>query len=338
MRLGEVVLGLGLDGLQEKPAPAGPVAIARHGEQALVVRVAMGLEIGADIERRFPDVAVLPKEQGHQQAAQTAVAVQKGMQGLELGVQDGELHQPVGGVRVDVGLPRAHGFGKESGVDGHEPGLVDGAAGRSDPVGHAAVFAGGLSLAPDAGQQHAMRLADDPLGQRQVLQHLPGPPHGGAVVEHLVDVVEARGRSRFPSRLEPQNLAHRRLGALDARRENRLPGDQGRQQDARARHDGEHSVVAGHRCRGRADERDQPCPVEVLGGKSTDVVLHGLHRTPPGLGVFGRRPAPRAPDVSRPFPGPIMPSRRPECHLIAKVSDKRRCAPRMAVKASSFLP
>ena len=62
-----------------------------------------------------------------------------------------------------------------------------------------------------------MRLADDPLGQRQVPQHLFGPSHGGAVVEHLVDVVEARGRSRFPHGLEFQNLAHRRLGALDAR-------------------------------------------------------------------------------------------------------------------------
>ena len=141
-----------------------------------------------------------PEEQGDQHPAQAAVAVQERVQGLELRVQDGELHQPIGGLVVHVPLPCAHGLGKLLRPDGHEGRLLHGAAGRADPVGDAPVVAGGLALAAHPGEQHPVRLPDDPLADGQRLQHPLRLPHRGAVVEHLVDVGPALGGFRFPSR------------------------------------------------------------------------------------------------------------------------------------------
>ena len=174
----------------------------------------MRLEPGADVECRRPDLAVPPEEQGHEQAPHASVAVQEGVQGLEFGVQDGELDQPVGRVRMDISLPCAHGVGEALRIDGHEFGFVDGAAGRPDPDGRAPVLAGGLVLTPDMREQHPVRLADDPLAKRQVPHHILGPPHGGAVVEDLMDVLATRRRSRLPPRLELQDLDPQPLARL----------------------------------------------------------------------------------------------------------------------------
>ena len=63
------------------------------------------------------------------------VAVEKRVQRLELCMQNRQLHEPIQRLPVDVPLPRGHGLGQRVRSHRHECSLVDGAAGRADPVG-----------------------------------------------------------------------------------------------------------------------------------------------------------------------------------------------------------
>ena len=204
------------------------------------------------------------------------------MQGLELGVQDGELHQPIGGLVVHVPLPCAHGRGELVRADGHEGRLLHGAAGRADPVGDAPVVAGRLALPAHPGEQHPVRLPDDPLADGQLLQHPLRLPHRGAVVEHLVDVGPALGGFRVLSGLELQDLAHGGLGALDARGKHRFLHCHGGEQDPGVGDGGERSVVARHRRDRRTDQRDEGRPVETrLGREAPLVIVNRRHQPAP---------------------------------------------------------
>ena len=96
----------------------------------------------------------------------------------------------------------------------HKLGLFDGASGLTNPVGDTSILTGRLALAAPAIQQHLVRLADNPLGKRPILQRFFRLPHGSTVVEHLTDVVPALGRLRFLSGFELQHLAHGGLSTL----------------------------------------------------------------------------------------------------------------------------
>ena len=203
------------------------------------------------------------------------------MHGFELGVQDGELHQPVGRIVMDVPFPGGHRGREIVRADGHEPGVLQGASGRSDPVGNAPVLARGLAFAADAVQQHPVRFADDALRQGQFLQQLPRPAQGSAVVEHFADVAPARRRFRFAAGFELQHLAHGGLRALDARGKDRFLRRQRRKQDVGVGGGSERAGVARHGRGGRPQERDQRRPFEPLGRKPPGVVVNrGRHRSP----------------------------------------------------------
>ena len=225
---------------------------------------------------------MLPQEQGDQHAAQTAVAVQERMESLELGVDNGELHQAIRGVAVHVAFPGAHRIGQSVRSDRHEGRFVDAATGRPDPVGGTTILAGRLALAAHAAEQHRMRFPDDPQGQPELLQHLLRPSHGSAVVEHLAYVVATCGGFRLLSGFELQYFPHRCLGTLDARGEHGFAGGEGSEQNAGVRNGGKHAVVARHCRRGRADEGNQPWPVQaVVRRESAHVVVDRCHHSPP---------------------------------------------------------
>ena len=90
----------------------------------------------------------MPQEKRHQHAPEAAIAIQERMQRLEFSVEDCELYQGVGRSAVDIALPRTHCLGKFVCPDRHKRGLIDRAAGRSDPVGDPAKLTWRLSLAP----------------------------------------------------------------------------------------------------------------------------------------------------------------------------------------------
>ena len=107
--LGEILRGLDLNGLQKIGAPAVPIVISGNSQQPLIVFIAMALQEGADIEHGLVNNVGLKHEKGNQHASQTAVTVQKRMQGFELGMQQGQLDQPIRGVGMHILFPVGHG-------------------------------------------------------------------------------------------------------------------------------------------------------------------------------------------------------------------------------------
>ena len=80
---------------------------------------------------------MLPHEQRHQHATQATVAVQEGVKRLELGMQNGKLHQPVRDVLMDVAFPNAlMASGSLSASMGTNLASSKVHPGWSDPVGH----------------------------------------------------------------------------------------------------------------------------------------------------------------------------------------------------------
>ncbi len=106
----------------------------------------MGLQEGADIKHWALDQPVLPHEQRHHHPSQAAIAIQEGVQGLKLRMQDRQLHQTVSGIVVNVTLPGTHGIRQLVGGNGHKARLLYGATGRADPVGDAPVLTRRLAL------------------------------------------------------------------------------------------------------------------------------------------------------------------------------------------------
>ena len=226
------------------------------------------------------------------------------MQCFELGMQHRQLHQSVGRVRVDVPLPGGHGLRQPVRADRHEHGLIDRAARRPDPVGDAAELAGRLALSTDPAHQHCVGLADHPQGQGEFRQQLLGPPQSAAIVQHFLEVVAAGWGVRCLPGLESQHVAYRGHGALDARREDRFLGGQGRDENVRVGHGAKHPVVARQRRRGRADEGNQRRPVETLVGRELARVIVNSHHSPlwsTTVRAPPRRPRPRS--LLRSHPG-----------------------------------
>ena len=184
--------------------------------------------------------------------------------------------------RWDVALPGAHRIGQSVRPDRHEGRFDDTATGRPNPVGRPTILARRLALAAHPAQQYRMRFPDYPQGQRQLLEHLLRPPHGGAIVEHLADVVTTCGGFRFLSRFELQHFAHRRLGTFDARGKHGFAGGERGEQNAGVRNGGKHAVITRHCRRGRADEWNQLRPIQaVVRRESAHVVMNGRHHSSP---------------------------------------------------------
>jgi len=176
----------------------------------------MLLKVAADVEHRLPDEARLPEEQRDDHAPEAAVAVQEGVERLELGVKNSQLDEPVGLFRVQVRFPARERLRELVCADRHVGRLLHRAAGRTDPDRRATELPWGLVLPAHAVQQHGVGLADDATRQRQLRQRLGGGPHGATVVEDLVDVLAPLGCGRRLPRLELEHLDHGRLSALDA--------------------------------------------------------------------------------------------------------------------------
>ena len=195
-------------------------------------------------------------------------------------MQDGELHQPIGCIIVDIAFPGAHRIGQFVGSDGHKARRLDRAARRANPVGNATVLAGCLVLPAHPGKQYRVRAADYPLRDRQGRQQLLGLAHGGAVVEHLLDILATSRWYHLLPGLKLQHLAHRCLGAFNARRQHGFLRTQRGEQHTGIGHSRQHPVVAGHSRRRWAEKRDQTRPVDLSRREAPFVVLDRCHQAP----------------------------------------------------------
>ncbi len=104
-----------------------------------------------------------------QQSPEAAVAVEKGVDGLELDMHQGRLedHGKRSGRVVDEGLQRAPAGLDFLGRRWDEAGVTG--SGAADPVLGAAKLAGGLVAAASARHEAGMHLAQEPIAEREAL-------------------------------------------------------------------------------------------------------------------------------------------------------------------------
>jgi hypothetical protein len=109
---GEGGVGDLVDAVEEEGHPGLPVAVAAHAVQEVVVGGAVLLEVQAQVEQRLAEGPGVTEQTRDQQAADAAVAVQEGVDALELNV--GETGPLEGREAVALGvekpLPSDHSF------------------------------------------------------------------------------------------------------------------------------------------------------------------------------------------------------------------------------------
>src|SRR5947207_3028551 len=147
------------DTRQEEIEPTLPVAGLAHGLEALVIGVAVGLEIKAEIEERAAQHALLAEEQRDKQPPEPAVAVEERVDGLELYMSEPRLHEDgnLRRSRVQEPLEIAHASPDLARRRRHEGSIARPRA--ADPVLAAAKLAGLAPFASPAGEQDAVDLA-----------------------------------------------------------------------------------------------------------------------------------------------------------------------------------
>ena len=96
-----ILRGLGRERGEEIAAPRRPVSGRGDGKQGIVVGLAVLLKVGAHVEVRGRQNPLLHQKERDDHASETAIPIQKGVEGLEFRVDDGELHQPVRGLPRD---------------------------------------------------------------------------------------------------------------------------------------------------------------------------------------------------------------------------------------------
>ena len=128
------------------------------------------LEEAADVEVGGGNGAELPEQQGHEHAADAAVAVFEGVERLEFHMAD--RHPEQSGPLVIAGEiePAVHAAFQLFGGDGNKADVR--AAAGADVVLLGLELAGVLGLAPGEGKQELVHLPDKGLRQRSSVLHL----------------------------------------------------------------------------------------------------------------------------------------------------------------------
>ena len=73
--------------LQEEPQPGFPITGVPDVAQKLVVGAPIAFEVQAEVQKRLPEQSGVAQHEGDQQSSQPPVAVEEGMDGLELDVR-----------------------------------------------------------------------------------------------------------------------------------------------------------------------------------------------------------------------------------------------------------
>lgn len=124
-----------VDSAQEEPEPTFPIALGADRSQAIVVLGSVGLQVEAEVEERSCEYASLAEEERDEEPPHASVAVEEGVDGLELSVRQAAVHQ--GGEPVSVveePLEGVKGLAHLVGWRWNEMGLVEAAPGRADPI------------------------------------------------------------------------------------------------------------------------------------------------------------------------------------------------------------
>ena len=99
------IFGLPGHAIKEVLEPRHPISVRGDAEQTFVIITAGCLEKGAQVKQRRRQYGPLGQKQSNQQAADAAVAVEKGMDGFELVVRERDLYQRWQGTVMQECLP-----------------------------------------------------------------------------------------------------------------------------------------------------------------------------------------------------------------------------------------
>ena len=88
-----VLLGHDRDALEKKRKPTFPVAVGPHQGEPAVVFLPVDLEEEAQVEKRPREQLPMTQQQSDEETPETAVAVEIGMQRLELNVEQTDAHE-----------------------------------------------------------------------------------------------------------------------------------------------------------------------------------------------------------------------------------------------------
>ena len=214
--------GRGMGGLghptQEEVDPGFPVALRPHAVQQSVILRLVGLEVEAQVEQRARKLAGLLEHQRDDQSADPAVAVEEGMDGLELHVREGradERRQAVLGVDELIQLAHA---GQHL-VRGRGHIMRQARARTADPVLRAPELAGLLLRPATLGHELGVHLADETSAQREGPQARHPVLHRGDVARHFLHVID---RHLEVIQFEEHQVGQRGLRPLDLGREHRF--------------------------------------------------------------------------------------------------------------------
>ena len=221
---GDGIAGDGGDAAEEEFDPAFPVARAADGSEAVIVFQSVELEVVGEVEEgELEDIAVA-EEEGDEEAADAAIAIEEGVDGFELGVRVGAVDEGgeiAGGVEEFFQIAE----GLSHFVDGWRDvgGILEGAASGADPVLGAAEFSGVSLAAACAGHELGVDFTDEAEGEREGAAADLGKAvgHGLDIVDDFFDVF---GRVLLAG-FVVDNVFEGALGALDLGREDGLVTD-----------------------------------------------------------------------------------------------------------------
>ena len=219
-------MGCGFHAFQKEIHPGFPVAGGADAVEQVVIHRAVRFEVEGKIEQRLCKQTTVVQEQGDEEAAEAAIAIEKRMNGLELhmGERGFDQHGQAGGFVVEEGFERGH-----AGLDlwrrgRNEAGVTR--AGASDPILAAAKLSGLFVAASAFGHEDGVHFTKEAVGEREAFaQAGHAVIQGRDVVRHLDDIIHWTAGHFL--QFEKQKVGERGLGALDLRRKNGFAADIG---------------------------------------------------------------------------------------------------------------
>jgi hypothetical protein len=222
------------DAGEEEREPLLPIAIQADVLKEFVVGLAVALEVKGEIEERLAEDTLRAENEGDEQTAETTIAIEERVNGLELDVSEGGLEQRAGRNRIVVQefFQRSHAIQGEFRRRRNEAGIPG--TGTAEPILRALEFAGLFSRASTAREEAGVNIPDHPERKRLSIGQKPQAMlHGIDVAGNLRDILVKRSRSAID--LMAKQIGERRLGAFDLRREDGFLPDVGVEEKPRIR-------------------------------------------------------------------------------------------------------
>jgi len=172
--------------LQEEFEPVFPIAPVPGRLQEIVIPLAMPLEIMRQVEGRLAQDALFAQQEHDEQAPHAPVAVEEGVNGLELRMGEPDLEQKRQAViGVQEPFERGKRIGDFLGRRWHENRLVHRASDRPDPVLRGAKGARRRTLTANALHHPFVDLADQAHRDGKRGQSIDTVFHRADMVQHF---------------------------------------------------------------------------------------------------------------------------------------------------------